>query len=153
MYLANYPSQNSPTISTDEPIYDAALRSVTAGRELGSLYKALVKVNIDGMTKRRAGQIALFLNNRATAIMSRNSYASLGITRAIWMYSGAPCMANPRKPTPQDINQDNAHRAANNKQYDISKGMFLDGRWTRPGWEEGCRCSSRPILPWLSRKQ
>ena len=47
-------------------VYDAALRSVSAGRDLSILFSALLQMN--GMTKRRAGEIALLLNNKATAL-------------------------------------------------------------------------------------
>jgi hypothetical protein len=34
-----------------DQVYDAALRSITAGRDLSILYKALKRMNINGMTK------------------------------------------------------------------------------------------------------
>ena len=76
--------------------------------------------------------------------------SSLGITHAIWMYANAPCMKDPwcDCPTAADIRQDSAHRAANGKKYEIAKGLFVDGKWTWPGVEEGCKCCSRPVLPW-----
>jgi uncharacterized protein with gpF-like domain len=128
-------------------VYKAALRSVLAGRDMATLCMALMK--IEGMTQRRAAEIALSLNNKATALINRERQASLGITHAIWMYPNAPCMKDPRHPVVEDVQQDSAHRAANGKKFEISKGLFVDGKWTWPGVEEGCKCSSRPILPWL----
>lgn len=129
-----------------DQIYEAVLSSVTAGRNLFLLVNALMQMNIDGMTKARAGQIANFLNNKATATITRIRQQSLGITEAIWRYSGAPCGINPKKPGRLDT----AHKAANGKRYKIAEGMFLDGKWTWPGYEDGCRCSSRSILPGLA---
>jgi hypothetical protein len=81
--------------------------------------------------------------------MDRDRQKSLGIKYAIWMYSGAPCQVNPKKPSAKDIRQDAAHRAADGKPFEVAKGMLLNGRLTMPGREEGCKCSSRPIIPGL----
>jgi uncharacterized protein with gpF-like domain len=129
-----------------EQVYDAALRSISAGRDLSLLYNVLMQINIEGMTKQRAEEIARLLNNKATALMNRERQGSLGIKQAHWLYSGAPCEVNPRKTTGQDA----AHKAANGKQYDVSTGMFLNGKWTWPGVESGCRCVSKSVIPGFS---
>ena len=126
-------------------IYEAALHSISAGRDLHSLCTALVKV--EGMTKGRAAEIALSLNNKATAMINRERQVALGITHAIWMYANAPCMKDPNHSLAADAQQDAAHR--NGKRYEISKGLFVDGKWTWPGVEEGCKCCSRSVLPGL----
>jgi uncharacterized protein with gpF-like domain len=131
-------------------IYESALCSVSAGGDLHLLCTALMK--IEGMTKSRAAEIARSLNNKATAIINSDRRASLGITHAIWMYPNAPCMKSPKRPTAADVQQDAAHRSANGKRYEISKGLFVDGKWTWPGAEEGCKCSSRSVLPFEVRK-
>jgi hypothetical protein len=89
-----------------DQIYDAALRSISAGRDLSLLSSVLMK---NGVTKQRAAEIVIFLNNRATALMNRERSVSLGIKRAVWIYSGAPC-DNPRSPTDQQKRQNEAHR-------------------------------------------
>lgn len=129
-----------------DQVYEAALRSITAGRDLSILYNALMRLNVAGMTKRRASEIAHVLNNKATALMTRERQEAVGITQAVWLYSGAPCEVNPKAPTGQDA----AHRAANGKPFDVSKGMFLNGKWTWPGVEPGCRCASKSVVPSLS---
>jgi hypothetical protein len=129
-----------------DKVYDATIRSESAGGDLYSLSIALMQMNIDGMTKRRAGQIALFLHFKATAVMNREGQISLGIEYARWRYSGAPCEINPKKPTEQEIRQNEAHRDADGKLYEVSKGMFLDGKWTWPGYEDGCKCFSRSLI-------
>jgi hypothetical protein len=129
-----------------EPIYDAAFRSISAGRDLHLLYKALLQMNIDGLTKRRAGDIARQLNNAATALMNREQQELLGVKQAQWLYSGAPCEIDLKAPTGQDA----AHRAANGKKYEVSKGMFLNGKWTWPGVEAGCKCVSKSVIPGFS---
>jgi hypothetical protein len=80
----------------------------------------------------------------------REQQASIGITHAIWLYSNAPCMKDPHHPTAEDIQQDAAHRAANGQRYEISNGLFVDGKWTWPWVEEGCRCATRSVIPAFS---
>ncbi len=126
-------------------IYEAALSSVLAGRDHRSLVTALVK--IEGMPQDRAWEIARNLHNKATEQINRERQCSLGITHAIWMYANAPCMKDPSHPTEAEIEQDAAHKAANGKRYDLNKGLFVNGKWTRPGVEEGCKCCSRSVLP------
>jgi hypothetical protein len=129
-------------------IYKVALRSVLAGRDLRMLSTALIE--IAGMSRDRAADIARSLHNKATEQINRERQSSLGIAHAIWMYANAPCMKDPRHPVAANIRQDSAHRAADGKRYDLSKGLLVDGKWTRPGVEEGCKCVSRAVLPWTT---
>jgi hypothetical protein len=39
---------------------------------------------------------------------------------------------------------------ANGKLFEISTGMFLNGKWTWPGVEPGCRCISKSVIPGFS---
>jgi len=126
-------------------IYESALRSVLAGGDLHVLSTALM--TIEGMTRGRAAEISRSLNSKARAMIDRERQSSLGITHAKWLYPNAPCMKNPKQPLPADIQQDSAHQLANGKKYEIKKGLFIDGKWTWPGVEEGCKCSSRAVLP------
>lgn len=116
-------------------IYDAALQSISAGRALHILYQALL--TIDGISKARAEEISLSLNNKATSLMKSQEQEELGIKYAYWIYSGAPC-GNP--------DQDAAHRSANRQPYLVNKGLFLNGRWTLPGREDGCKCISKSVI-------
>jgi hypothetical protein len=118
-----------------EAIYDAALRSISAGRALNILYQALL--TIDSIGKGRAEEISSSLNNKATALIQSEQQERLGIAYAFWLYSGAPC---------GNTEQDAAHKAANRKPYRVNKGMFLNGRWTWPGREDGCKCISKSII-------
>jgi hypothetical protein len=82
-------------------IYEAALRSITSGRDLVSLHVELMKVS--GLDAGRAAEIALSLNTRATAQINRERQASLGIIHAKWMYANSSCMRNPICPTAEDV--------------------------------------------------
>jgi hypothetical protein len=130
-------------------IYEAALLCVLAGGDLHVLFTALMK--IEGMSKGRAAEIAHALHRKAKAQIDRERQVSLGITHATWMYANAPCMKDPSHPAPADVQRDAAHCSANGKQYEVSKGLFVHGKWTWPGVEEGCKCASRSILPELEK--
>jgi uncharacterized protein with gpF-like domain len=129
-----------------DEVYDAALHSVSAGGDLHVLYEALMRIGADGITRRKAEEIARHINDRATSLMNRNRQKALGIEDAVWLYSGAPCMTNTHKPTAEEIRQDAAHKQANGTRFKVSKGMPLDGKWTWPGRENGCRCVSKSVI-------
>ena len=121
-----------------EIVYGAALDSISAGRALHTLYRALL--TIDGVSKCRAEEISRSLNNKATSLMQSEGQERLGIKYAYWISSGTPC-GNAR--------QDAAHKLANRNPYRVSEGMFLNGRWTLPGREDGCKCISKSIIAGL----
>lgn len=130
-------------------VYEAALRSIVAGRDMASLFNAIMQMNIEGMTKKRAEAITVLLHNKATSIINRERQESLGMGYAVWLYSGSPCHKNPKKPSQADIRRDVAHHSVDGKRFQVSKGLLIDGKWTYPGEEEGCRCVSRAVVPGL----
>jgi len=120
-------------------IYQAALDSVSRGRDLAVLAQALL--TIEGMTKKRAGAISRLLNNRATSLMDRQRQLGLGIKSAIWRYSGASCADA----------DDDLHSQLDGKKYSIEKGMAVGKRRVWPGMEEDCKCGSSVIIPGFKR--
>lgn len=114
-------------------VYKSALSSISKGRDLSIIYKALMTIN--GMSKSRASKISISLNNQYTAIIDADRQTKLGIKYATWHHSGIPCG-----------NANEAHKTADGKPYLITKGMFLNGKWTWPGREDGCRCTSKPMI-------
>ncbi len=108
-----------------------------APTEAKSGYHALANIPLQGMPICEVRSI----------YSERERQAALGITYAVWMYAHAPCMKNPRHPTDEEIQQNAAHKAADRKTYDLSKGLLVNGKWTWPGVEDGCKCFSRSILP------
>ena len=130
-----------------DEVYSAALRSITAGRDMSIIYNVLNQMHIDGVTQERAAEIARFLNNRATAFMHRERLVAHGTERAVWHYSGAPC--DPQS-TSIASSQTAAHKAANGKAFKVDKGMFLDGKWTWPGFEPECKCFMRGVVAGFS---
>jgi hypothetical protein len=131
-------------------IYAAALRAISVGGDLGSLADALMRMNIDGMARHRAGNIARLLNRKARALITKEQQENAGIKYAEWLYSGAPCIEATSEPIAEELKQDAAHRSANRAAFEVKKGMYLNGKWTWPGRERGCKCVSKPILSGFS---
>lgn len=115
-------------------------RSVTAGRDLGTLTKEL-QTNY-GVTRRRAAAISRDQNNKATAVIQRTRQTALGITEAVWLHSTAGRV--PRK----------THLANNGKRYRIADGWHdPDPKVSKPIWPGeliNCRCVAKPIVPGFS---
>lgn len=116
----------------------AAMRSVAAGRDLGSLTKVLEERF--GMTRRRAAFIARDQNNKATATITRVRQQELGITEAIWVHSRGG--KHPR--------QSHVEASTRKLRYKVSEGAYIDGAWIRPGELPNCRCVSRSVIPGFS---
>lgn len=112
------------------------MRSVSRGRDLSYLTDELQKRY--GITRRRAALIARDQNNKATSVMQAARQQSLGITKGIWRHSHAG-----KEPRP-------SHVKADGKEFDLSKGMYLDSKWVMPGEEINCRCTWSPVIPGLS---
>jgi|ERR1039458_260135 uncharacterized protein with gpF-like domain len=128
-------------------VQGSVMRSVQAGRDLGSLAKDLQEHY--GVTKRRAAFIARSQNNLATASMTRVRQAEVGITEAVWLHS-----AGGREPRP-------THVANSGKRYDVTQGWYdphaykvkgggWRGEWIWPGQLPGCRCVSKPVVKGFS---
>lgn len=109
-------------------------QSVTAGRDLGAMVTELRKRH--GITKRRAANIALDQNNKATAMLTRARWLELDIVEGEWLHSAG---GKYKRPT---------HVAHSGKRYSVAKGIVLDPKegvvW--PGTAIGCRCVGKPVL-------
>lgn len=108
-------------------------RSYSAGRDFASMSKGIRRIY--PVTAKRANFIARDQSNKLTAATNRTRKLELGLTQAVWKHSHAG-----KKPRPE-------HVKADGKVYDVAKGMFLEGKWTWPGYEINCRCSDRAVLP------
>lgn len=109
------------------------MQSVQRGRDLSTLTQDLQSRY--GVTKRRAALIARDQNNKATSVMTSARQQSLGVTHGIWRHSHAG--AEPRQ----------SHVKADGKEFELAKGMYLDGKWIMPGEEVNCRCGWSPVIP------
>lgn len=108
------------------------LRSVRAGRDIAYLTDELEKRY--GITRRRALTIARDQNNKASAAISRARMQDAGVRLGIWRHSGRS--RHPRK----------SHQAADGVVFDLSQGMFLDGKLIFPGEEINCGCRFAPVI-------
>lgn len=116
-----------------QEVQGLVMRSVTQGRDLGSLAKDLEARY--AVTKRRAALIARDQNNKATATITRVRQQGLGIKQARWMHSRGG-----KKPRA-------SHVKASGELYDVDKGMYIDGAWIRPGELINCRCVAQSVIP------
>jgi SPP1 gp7 family putative phage head morphogenesis protein len=114
------------------------MRSVSAGRDLGTLAKELEARY--PITKRRAALIARDQNNKASANMHRVRQVELGITQAKWRHSGGGKVPRP------------THLANNGKLFDVKKGWFdpHEKKWIWPGTLINCRCVSISVIKGFS---
>lgn len=115
-----------------ERVQGQVWKCITDGYDLAALAKDLNKTY--DITKRRAELIARDQGAKAHAVIEKAKRQELGITKAIWLHSHAG-----KTPRP-------SHLAANGKEFDVSKGMYLDGDWIQPGELINCRCVSRSII-------
>ena len=109
------------------------MRGFTRGRDLAYItneLKSRYKV-----TSNRAAFIARDQSNKLTSSVIQQRREELGITRAIWVHTGAA--KEPRK----------SHMAANGKEFDVKKGCLIDGKYIQPGEEINCGCISKSVLP------
>ncbi len=123
--------------------YAAALDSAQRSGHLASLFRAIIEMNISGMDRHRAGEIATFLSSRTSAMIAKERLERSGITQAIWVYTGSFCKCDGSKASER---QNEAHRAANGTSYEVRNGLLVGGKMTWPGREWGCKCLARPIV-------
>lgn len=112
------------------------MRAVQAGHDLHTLSNELQAQF--GVTKDRAAFIARDQSSKAVAVTTRVRQTEMGLKTAVWLHSSAG-----KHPRP-------SHVAMSGKVYDVSKGAYLEGKWTWPGVEINCRCVSRIVIPGLT---
>jgi uncharacterized protein with gpF-like domain len=116
-----------------EQIEEAVMRAMTNGRDLESLKKDLL--SIGGVTDKRADLIARDQASKAASVINRSRQLDLGIKKGIWIHTHAS--KEPRQ----------SHLDANGKEYDLERGMLIDGEWIQPGEEINCTCMGAPVIP------
>lgn len=124
-----------------EFVYEVALRAAVTR----NLYEMAEALKSAGIQKQKAIELCRWLPNRAKSLITRDERIKLGLTEAIWVYSGAPCMADPSDE--ESKSRDDAHCLANGQKFNVADGLSLNGKNTWPGYEKNCKCSSRIVLP------
>ena len=115
-----------------DKVRSAVWRSVKGGYDLESLVKQLKQ--IDGVTDRRAKNIAKDQCAKLNQAFEKARAKELGITEAIWLHSGAS-----REPRA-------SHKKANGTRYKIDEGCFIDNEFIQPAWLPMCRCRAKLII-------
>ena len=116
-------------------------RSVARGGDRKQLVDELMSSfsKREGITLRRAKNIANDQVRKATSSLSAIRQQAAGITHGIWVHSHGG--SDPRK----------LHVKADGKVFKLSEGLPVgdnNGNMVKPGEEINCRCSWRPIPPW-----
>lgn len=124
--IKSIPSQYFTQVQGD------VMRAVSRGGDLGPLAEKIEKQY--GVTKRRAALISRDQNRKANSVITRVRQQELGITTAVWKHSRAG--AHPRP----------SHQAADGKEYDVTKGMLIDGEYVFPGELINCKCYSKSVI-------
>jgi uncharacterized protein with gpF-like domain len=122
-----------------DKVRSAVWRSVKNGYDLESLTEQLSQ--IDGVERRRAKNIASDQVGKYNQAVEDARAQELGITRAIWLHSGASKVPRP------------SHVKANGVEYELEKGLYLDGEWTHPRQRIGCKCGKRLVINLTPQKQ
>lgn len=101
---------------------------------LGALKERIMQIN--GMTERRAENIAKDQTSKIYQQMSLERTKAAGVQKGKWIHSGGG--AHPRS----------RHVEANGKEFDLSNGLPIgdNGAWVLPGQEINCRCTWVPII-------
>lgn len=87
-----------------------------------------------GVERKRCNLIARDQMGKASIAIQQARHEELGLYRAIWLHSHAGKV--PRQ----------SHIKANGKEFDIRKGMYIDGEFILPAEKINCRCNYRIII-------
>jgi len=118
-----------------QKVQGAVMRSITTGNGLQDLVPFLEEQ--DGMTVRRAKNIALDQTRKAYQSINAGRMKAAGIKKFEWVHSGGG-----QKPRPD-------HVAMNGNVYSYDDLPVIDQRTGErgiPGQAPNCRCTARPVL-------
>lgn len=118
-----------------QKVQGAVMRSITTGNGLQDLQPFLEEQ--EGMTKRRAKNIALDQTRKSYQSINAGRMKAAGIKKFIWIHSGGG-----QKPRPD-------HVAMDGNTYSYDDLPVIDERTGErgiPGQAPNCRCTARPVL-------
>lgn len=115
-----------------DKVRSAVWRSVKGGYDVESLIKQLRQ--IDGVTDRRAKNIAKDQVAKANQAFEDARAKELGITEAIWLHSSASKVPRPD------------HVKANGTRYELAKGCYISGEYIHPAQLPNCHCRKKLII-------
>lgn len=118
-----------------DKVKGAVMRSITTKEGgIGRLTEELQKY--DGITKRRAGLIAMDQTRKIHSNINVARAKSSGVKRGIWVHTGGT--KEPRK----------SHKEFNGKEFDLAKGAPIgdNGEYVMPSQCPFCRCTFIPVV-------
>jgi len=116
-------------------VQGSVMRSITTGRGLEDLIPELEKY--EGMTHRRAKNIALDQTRKAYANITAGRLGAVGVKKYEWMHSGGGL--HPRE----------EHMEMDGNIYSFAEPPIIDAKTGErgiPGQAVNCRCKMRPVL-------
>jgi uncharacterized protein with gpF-like domain len=119
------------------------MRNVQKGSDLRTMTRELHE-QFDVPLK-RAAFIARDQNSKMGSAITRARQMQAGIKRARWMHSNVTAPGHFR-PEHLSFSRGEHSPGAKGPIYIVADGAYLEGRWTHPGFEINCRCTSRIIL-------
>lgn len=115
-----------------DKVRSAVWRSVKNGYDMEGLIGQLK--HIDGVTARRAENIAKDQVAKYNQAVEDARAEELGIVEAYWLHSSAV-----KEPRPE-------HVKANGQRYKISEGIQFSNGWFKPSEDFGCKCRKKLII-------
>lgn len=115
-----------------DKVRSAVWRSVKNGYDVESLIKQLKE--IDGVTDRRAKNIAKDQTAKLNQAFENARAQELGIKEAIWLHSSAS--KSPR----------HDHVKAHGTRFEIEKGCYISGQYIQPAFLPFCKCRKYLVI-------
>ena len=120
--------------SISDEYFDKIEKVVYNGMMAGQDYQTLGKkiMEATGATAKRAKFIARDQTSTINAQLSRKRASAAGLTRGVWNKTkfNATSKYKPRQ----------SHISADGKEYDLEKGLLVDGEYIHPGEAINCTC-------------
>lgn len=121
------------------------MRNVEAGHDLHTMTKEL-HAQFD-VPKQRAAVIARDQTSKLNSVIVKARQGQAGIKRAVWMHSNITAPGHFR---PEHLSFSKGTHTdgptGKGPAYVVAEGAYLEGKYTWPGFEINCRCTSRPLL-------
>lgn len=115
-----------------DKVRSAVWRSVKNGYDVESLVNQLKE--IDGVTDRRAKNIAKDQTAKLNQAFENARAQELGIKEAIWLHSSAS--KSPR----------HDHVKANGTRFNLEEGCYISGQYIQPAFLPFCKCRKKLII-------
>jgi uncharacterized protein with gpF-like domain len=126
-----------------QQVEGVVMRNVQKGSDLNTMTRELHE-RFD-VPMQRAAFIARDQNSKMTTVITKARQTQAGIKRAVWMHSNITAPGHFR-PEHLSFSRGEHTPGAKGPMYVVADGAYLENRWTWPGFEINCRCTSRPVI-------